>query len=256
MTIRLTIVGCAGSTAGPESPASCYLLESEDADGRMWKVVMELGSGAIGPLQRHCDPARVDGVLISHGHPDHSADLGALSVLRRYGPARDEDLPLIPLLGPAGLDQRVEEFAGDPDGKDMAVYDYQPLSHGDEARIGPFTIRAARARHPVPALAYLVTAGDSRLLFTGDTDRCDEVDELATQAGIILGEAGWAHREVNPEGIHMNGDQLGRMAAEAGVEGLIVTHIASWVDPQPTLAAVRRHVPRACLAKPGHVHGF
>ena len=31
--MRLTIVGCSGSYPGPESPASCYLLEADD-DGR------------------------------------------------------------------------------------------------------------------------------------------------------------------------------------------------------------------------------
>ena len=252
--MRLTIVGCAGSTAGPDAPASCYLLEEDDEDGRVRRLVLDLGSGTIGPLQRHCDPARVDGVLISHGHPDHCADVGALDVLRRYGPASDEDLPRIPLLGPDGIDRRIGDVAGDPTDRGEATYDFRALAHGDEARIGPFTIAAAQALHPVPALAYLISAGDSTLLFTGDTARCPEVDALAARAGAILGEAGWAHREVNPPGVHMNGDELGAMAAQAGADCLIVTHVASWVDPGPTLAAARRHVPGALLARAGAVH--
>lgn len=258
MTVVLTIVGCAGSTAGPDSAASCYLLSHTDDAGRTWRLVLDLGSGAIGPLQRYCDPARVDGVLISHGHPDHCADLGALDVLRRYGPAREEDLPLIPLLGPAGIDRRIGDVSGDPHDRGAATFDYRPLEPGAAARIGPFTIETARAHHPVPALAFLISAGESTLLYTGDTDRCAEVDALAARPGVdvILGEAGWAHREVNPPGVHMNGDQLGRMAAEAGAEVLIVTHIASWVEPEPTMEAVRRHVPGAVLARPGEGHAF
>jgi len=256
VTLELTIVGCAGSTAGPDSAASCYLVSAADDAGRTWRLVLDLGSGAVGPLQRHCDPARVDGVVISHGHPDHCADLGAVDVLRRYGPARDEGLPRIPLLGPAGIDRRIGDVSGNPSDRGAETYDHWPVTAGETVSIGPFTIEAARALHPVRAFAYLIAAGDSRLLFTGDTDRCDAVDALASRATAILGEAGWAHREVNPPGVHMNGDQLGRMAADAGVERLIVTHIASWVDPEPTLAQVRAHAPQAVLARPGDVHAL
>jgi hypothetical protein len=28
--MRLTVVGCSGSMPGPDSPASCYLLEADD----------------------------------------------------------------------------------------------------------------------------------------------------------------------------------------------------------------------------------
>ncbi|WP_084039467.1 MBL fold metallo-hydrolase [Demequina sp. NBRC 110053] len=258
MTVELTIVGCAGSTAGPDSAASCYMVSHADADGRTWRLVLDLGSGAIGPLQRYCDPARVDGVLVSHGHPDHCADLGALDVLRRYGPSRDEDPPRIPLLGPEGIDRRIGDVSGDPADRGAATYDFRPLAHGDVTRIGPFTIEAARANHPVPALAFLVSAGRSTLLYTGDTDRCAEVDALAARPGVslILGEAGWAHREVNPPGVHMNGDQLGRMAALSGRAALVVTHVASWVDPEPTLVQARAHAPGAVLARPGETHAF
>jgi len=34
--MRLTVVGCSGSFPGPDSAASCYLIEVEDAD-RTWR---------------------------------------------------------------------------------------------------------------------------------------------------------------------------------------------------------------------------
>ena len=40
--MRLTVVGCSGSIPGPDSPASCYLLE---ADG--FRLVVDLGDGAL-----------------------------------------------------------------------------------------------------------------------------------------------------------------------------------------------------------------
>lgn len=46
--MRLTVVGCSGSLPGPDSPASCYLLE---ADG--FRLVLDLGNGAVGALQHY-----------------------------------------------------------------------------------------------------------------------------------------------------------------------------------------------------------
>jgi ribonuclease BN (tRNA processing enzyme) len=43
--VKLTVVGCSGSFPGPDSPASCYLLEH---DG--YSILLDLGNGAIGPL--------------------------------------------------------------------------------------------------------------------------------------------------------------------------------------------------------------
>lgn len=257
--MRLTVVGSAGSVAGPDNPASCYLLEAEAA-GRTWRLVLDLGPGALGPLQRYCDPTRVDAVLISHGHVDHCADLASLSVLRRYGPAAEAGLPRLPLLGPQGLDKRILELAGDtgpePDYGDLAPFDFTSLAQGGRVSLGPFDVAAARAWHPVPALAYRVegpgeAGGRVSLVFTGDTDLSDEVRDLARGADVLLAEAGWAHREVNPPGIHMNGTQAGQLAADAGAGRLLVTHVASWVAPGATLDQARALRPEADLAAPG-----
>ena len=66
--MKLTVIGCSGSFAGPDSAASCYLLEG-DHDGRTWRVLLDLGSGALGTLHRFVDPLSIDAVLFSHLHP-------------------------------------------------------------------------------------------------------------------------------------------------------------------------------------------
>ena len=52
--MRMTVIGCSGSYPGPESSASCYLLEAEH-EGRTWRVLLDLGNGALGSLQRYAD---------------------------------------------------------------------------------------------------------------------------------------------------------------------------------------------------------
>ena len=56
--MKLTIVGCAGSAPGPNSPASCYLVEH---DG--FRLVLDLGNGSFGTLQAVVDPDAIDAVF-------------------------------------------------------------------------------------------------------------------------------------------------------------------------------------------------
>ena len=274
--MRLIVVGCAGSVAGPEGPASCYVLEAQD-DERTWRIALDVGSGSFGPLRAVMDPADLDGVFISHGHADHCADLTALSVWLRYGPPAEKAHAPMPLWGPAGIDRRLRELDGDIAQGDDAGDDagdgsgevssgdsssgpfaWSALAPGDTVRVGPFAVTAFAAWHPVPALAYRITGpsaagGEAVLTFTGDTDLSDYVVEAARGADLVLAEAGWAHREVNPRGVHMTGAQAGELARRARAERLVVTHVASWVDPAETLIQARAAHPQAVLAAPGVV---
>ena len=57
ITVQITIVGCAGSFPGPESAASCYLIDTGD-----FKLVLDLGNGALGPLQHYAGLDEIDAV--------------------------------------------------------------------------------------------------------------------------------------------------------------------------------------------------
>ena len=79
--MRLTIIGCSGSFPGPDSPASCYLVEAEG-----FRLLVDLGSGALGVLQRYARLDEIDAIWISHLHADHCLDLCCYSVARTWHP--------------------------------------------------------------------------------------------------------------------------------------------------------------------------
>ena len=156
--MRLVTVGVAGSFPGPRSPASTYLLQVPGelaaasgltgADARDWNVVLDLGNGGLGALQRHVDPNDLDAVGISHMHPDHSADLSGLYVYLKYHPergvARTGRPRHLPVLGPADVAERAGVAYGLEPGETMeGVFDFGVWQPGRTVRVGP--LRSSRS---------------------------------------------------------------------------------------------------------------
>ncbi|HEY5554108.1 MAG TPA: MBL fold metallo-hydrolase, partial [Cellulomonas sp.] len=58
--MRLVVLGCAGSFPSADAAASGYLVLAQapgpDGVDRIWTVLLDLGNGALGPLQRYGDP--------------------------------------------------------------------------------------------------------------------------------------------------------------------------------------------------------
>ncbi|MGZ4486687.1 MAG: MBL fold metallo-hydrolase [Nocardioides sp.] len=229
--MRLTVVGCSGSYPGPDSPASCYLLEA-DHHGRTWRVLMELGSGALGALHRHADPLSVDAVLLSHLHADHCLDLCGYYVLRKYHPQGPQ--PRIPVWGPDGTAGRMARAYDLPEDPGMTEeFDFRVWD--GEVRIGPFTVEPVPVDHPVPAYGLRVTADGRTLAYSGDTGPCHGLDVVAHDADLLLAEASFQVGGDNPDGLHLTGADCGAVAARAGVGRLLITHVPPWHDREVAL---------------------
>ncbi|MEN5075548.1 MBL fold metallo-hydrolase [Isoptericola cucumis] len=277
--MRLVTVGVSGSFPGPASPASTYLVhvpasEAEAAgatgdDVRDWNVVLDLGNGGLGALQRHVDPLDLDAVALSHLHPDHCADLSGLYVYLRYHPqrgavstGRDTHLPVY---GPRATAERAGAMYGLEPGESMAgELDVRAWRPGVPVRVGPLELEPFEVFHPVEAYGIRVTGPSSvrpgeraTLVYSGDTDLCDGLVAGAAGADLFLCEAGFQEGRddrVEP-GIHLTGRRAGKAAAEAGVRRLLLTHVAAWSDPQVSLAEAREvYDGPVAVAAPGEVH--
>jgi ribonuclease BN (tRNA processing enzyme) len=238
--VLVTVLGCSGSLPGPNSPASSYLVQAGDS-----AVVLDLGNGTLGALQRHLDPFDLDAVLLSHLHPDHCADISALTVYRRYHPAPPHDRQLA-LHGPSPVAQRLAAAyatsAEELRTTDLSdVYDFRPYPTATAlaARVGPLEVRVARVDHPCEAYALRVGEDGGALVYSGDTGPCDALIELARGADVLLAEASWPDRPDNPRGVHLSGRHAGEAASAAGVGRLLITHVPPWTDAAQVLAEAR-----------------
>ncbi|HEU5485585.1 MAG TPA: MBL fold metallo-hydrolase [Microlunatus sp.] len=253
--MQLTIVGASGSVSGPDSPASCYLVQAP-YQGRTFSLLMDLGPGAFGALYRYLDPAELDALALSHLHPDHCVDVCGLYVAGRYAPTAP--WRRIPVYGPAGTPARLArayEVDG-PNEPGPSIADW--FDHREwrpEQTIGPFRVRTSRVAHPVEAYALRVTdhAGSGgSLVFTGDTGPTPALAELARDTDLLLSEAAFLTGADNPPGLHLTGAEAARVADDAGADLLVLTHIPPWHDPAQVLAEARQVTGRPIeLAEPG-----
>jgi ribonuclease BN (tRNA processing enzyme) len=244
--VRLTVVGCAGSFGGPVGATSCYLLE---ADG--FKVVLDLGSGALGELAKHTDIYDgVDAVILSHLHPDHCIDMCGYYVARNYRP---EGPPKrLPVWGPVDTPSRMAAAYGLPEDPGMTgPFDFRTLRPGAIFEVGPLRVTVDRTVHPIEAYGMRIEHDGKVFTYSGDSGLCENLVKLARHADLFLCEASFQEgRDFAPE-VHLTGKQAAEHAERADTRRLLITHIPPWNDPAVTLAEAIDFPGRVDLACPG-----
>ena len=202
-------------------PATCV-----EHDG--FGLVLDLGSGALGPLQalRRSTPSTPS--LLSHLHADHCLDLCPLYVARRYRPAAPAAGPL-PVWAPAGAAARWPVRTGPARRPGRALgFDEvheggaSPSGRSPSAPCAPSTRsrpRAApRGRRPVPGL-------HRRHRAERGWRRSGRRRRPAAGRGVVR------RRRRQPAGSAPDRLRRGRMAAKAGVGRLVLTHVPPVVRP-------------------------
>ena len=218
MTLAFTVLGNSGSYPTPEGPCSGYLVE---ADGtRVW---VDAGSGTLANLQRHVAPETLDGIVLSHAHPDHWADVMSYLVIvqhfrRRVG---------LPVWSPA----RVRELVSEVQGQLAPTLDWTDVEDGSAIEVGALSFTFSRTDHPGVTLGMRIEGGGSVLGYSADTGPGWSLTELGPGLDCALVEASFT-REQERAGLHLSARQAAISAKAAGAPRLVLTHLQPGLDPE------------------------
>lgn len=239
--MKLTILGCSGSLGAPGNPGSSYVVST---DGNP-DVVMDFGPGALAAMQQHGLNPSAAHVVYSHLHADHCSDSASLLVWRRYHPTHPAE-QRNRMVGPTYTPEHIGMLGSDGPGQPTDITDtfdftaWEPLT---PVRFEGVTVTPFPVEHPAQepyALRVEDNATGAVLTYSGDTGWTESLIEAARGANILFCEAAWGPTtEGHPAGMHLSGQEAGRVAEHAGVDKLVLVHIQPWSDPQATLAAAQ-----------------
>ncbi len=265
MSMRLTILGSGSPEPCMRRASSGYLLEIANN-----KLLFDCGGGVFDRLlAAGYRPSDIDCILFSHLHSDHMMDFARL-----VHAAWDESGKSFQVFGPPPIGEITDKLFG-RDGvfahdirartelapsqevwvarggslprpwPSLGVTEVLPgFAHAAEN----WQITSCEVPHAQPALqcmAFSVTDGSSKFVYSGDAGICDELENLCQSADLLLH---WCYR-LDGEQTHSamadmtpTPKEIASMAQRCGVKRLILTHFRAHMDSPEIQANVKREL--------------
>ncbi|MGL4178354.1 MAG: MBL fold metallo-hydrolase [Dermatophilaceae bacterium] len=265
----LIIAGAVGGSLVMPAAQTTQALVKDDH-----VVVIDCGAGGYLELVRAgVSFPQIRDIFLTHSHLDHTLDLPALMVhvwtaatwqglpcrLTVWGPAGTgaHVRSLLALYGPE-LDDLQAQLGGTPIVEAFTVVELDRPTLAQPRHVGSWTVQATEVPHtPGLNLAYRFDSSTTSIVFSGDTGPSAALVTLAEGADTLVHEAVFMPdleqwREANPTlpdalfdsfpRIHTEADQVGRIAAAAGVQRLVLDHLIPFTTPAEVWTQeVRRH---------------
>ena len=216
--MKLTILG--SGTAAPILNRNCagYLLEINRK-----KLLFDSGAGTIRRLlELKVDLFDIDYIFYTHLHNDHINDLGAIIWSNNYGGVRKRALNLY---GPKGF-KRYCKILINKILKPTKLYFKININELNKSaiKIGNTTLKTHPTKHSTTtkSVIYRIINKGKSLVYTGDTEYCNEITQIAKNADFLLIECSFPDNK-KVQG-HLTPSLAGKIAKTADVKTLILTH--------------------------------
>ena len=235
--MKLHILGVSGPFPESGGATSGYLVEAGNT-----LLQLDLGSGVLARLTAKMPPESLSALFLSHWHFDHTADLTVLlyrlealgKTLRVYAPV-DESSAIRKIVASA------------------SCFDLADVAPGDTVTVGTCTVRVVEARHPVPAVGYRIGSEGRILGYTGDTNTLPSLADFYRDSSLLLADGLFPAESWTEAKPHLSAALAASLAAEAGAERLVLTHLNPLVSPRLLLREAQALHPCVALASPGAV---
>jgi ribonuclease BN (tRNA processing enzyme) len=221
--VKITILG-SGTCVPRRDRSSCAVLVET---GRA-KILMDLGRGTMDRLLA-CGVTIFDltHICLSHFHPDHTSELVPLIFATKYPDSRARKHRLHLMGGPGlisfyqGLQAAYGQWIVLPE-EQLEIREIHSAIT-ESLLFNDFSVSTLSVNHSPESLAFRIEAGAISMVYSGDTDACDALADLAHETDLFICEASMPDAHKVPG--HLTPSLAGSIASKAKAKRLVLTHL-------------------------------
>ena len=215
--MKLIILGTSAAYAGKNEGCPSYLISSGGKN-----YLIDAGPGSVSYVQNYLQIHEISAVFLSHLHADHVSDIYTL----RYAVyiAQDEgimsgDIPLYMPITP----RKTFKFIKNTIEKEFKITQITERLRLD---LDGLKVSFLKTEHAIMAFAIRFEVDGKRIVYTSDTRYFNDLVSFCNRADILLSEATFQNSEKELEYLgHMTAERAGELAAKAGAQLLLLSHI-------------------------------
>lgn len=222
--MELTIIGSGTGIPSKTRAYPCTLVKIKDKH-----LIFDTGPGSLRQLFfagiTYMD---IDQIYYSHFHPDHTLDLVSILFAMRYNrPERTKPLYIIGYKGLKVFYEGIQQLYGEtvkPKTYDLHI---REVDRG-EIIYDDWKITVEPMLHSAQSIGFRIESNGRSLVYSGDTDYCENIVKLAWRANTLLLECSFPDSQ-RVEG-HLTPELCARIAHEAQCSRLILSHFYPMCD--------------------------
>ena len=236
--MRLHLLGINGPFPESRGANSGYLVEADDQ-----LIQFEFGSGILSRLTAIAAPESLGAVFLSHWHFDHTSDL--LPLIYRLQALKTR----LAVYAPADEASALRHIVQEAD-----CFSLTDIAPGDQIEVGKAKVWVGPARHPVPAVGFRMEQEGVCFGYTGDTNTLAGLADFYHGCRLLLADGLFPEKDWSEEKPHLSAVLAAKLAAEAGAEKLVLTHLNPVYPSSLLLREARTVYSGAEIAEAGHIY--
>lgn len=207
------------------------------------KLLLDCGTGTMRRLlEAGVEIAEISYILLSHFHPDHSAEVAPFLFSSKYAGKKRRTTPLTIIAGKgfAEFHQALKGVYGEwiDLAPELLNTIEMKIESPDSLRFEDFTLNTAPVNHQPESIAFRIEIDGYSLVYSGDTSFSESLVALASGADMLICESSLPD-ELKMD-VHLTPSLAGEIATRAGVKKLILTHFYPECDEVDVTAQCRK----------------
>ncbi len=212
--MKLIVLGNQGPFPGADGACSGFLLQDKETN-----ILIDCGSGVASRLQKYCKFEKLDAIVLSHLHSDHSSDMLVLRYAMQAKLMVKNIAKALEVYTPPTPEHYYKEL--DFNG----AFNLHKISDGMQVEVKGFKFTFYKTAHPVECYGMRIEKHGKVFAYSADTIYHENIIKLAENADLFLCEANATEnirKFSNPP--HLSVKEACDIARKANSKKLLLTH--------------------------------